>query len=55
MRFNLIARKYANHCDASLAAIVKTIKEYIMRLLKKSCGMFIEFSIVHKIGYNNAI
>ena len=25
------------------------------RLSKKSCGIFIEFSIVHKIGYNNAI
>ena len=24
------------------------------RLLKKSCGIFIEFSFVHKIGYNNA-
>ena len=24
-------------------------------ILKKSCGIFIEFSIVHKIGYNNAI
>ena len=25
------------------------------RLPKKSCGIFIEFSIVHKIGHNNAI
>ena len=25
------------------------------RLSKKSCGIFIEFSIVHKMGYNNAI
>ena len=24
-------------------------------LYKKSCGIFIEFSIVHTIGYNNAI
>ena len=26
-----------------------------VELSKKSCGIFIEFSIVHKIGYNNAI
>ena len=25
------------------------------RLSKKSCGIFIDFSIIHKIGYNNAI
>ena len=31
-------------------AIWKTISKS-----KKSCGNFIEFSIVHKIGYNNAI
>ena len=29
------------------------IDMYIIK--KKSCGIFIEFSIVHKIGYNNAI
>ena len=27
----------------------------LYRLSKKSCGIFIEYSIVHKIGYNNAI
>jgi len=26
-----------------------------IRLSKKSCGIFIEFSIVNKIGFNNAI
>ena len=31
------------------------IKTTIFGAEKKSCGIFIEFSIVHKIGYNNAI
>ena len=35
-----------------LASTVCTIFYYYN---KKSCGIFIEFSIVHKIGCNNAI
>ena len=29
--------------------------QFTISTITKSCGIFIEFSIVHKIGYNNAI
>ena len=31
---------------------IKKFKKNNNRLSKKSCGVFIEFSIVHKIGYH---
>ena len=31
-----------------------TVHTIHLLISKKSCGIFVEFSIVHKIGYNNA-
>ena len=56
---NLTARNIYN--PATKRVLTRIFHEKLLtneqnnRVSKKSCGIFIEFSIVHKIGYNNAI
>ena len=52
--------KFCSNTDSMLGLkhryILKTSESPKVHFAKKSCGVFIEFSInFHKIGYNNAI
>ena len=41
--------------DKSVSRSVNPDANIMVLMSKKSCGIFIEFAIVHKIGYNKAI